>query len=92
MISQASTITNMTFLQEVYDLGPSYSLDAVDAYVSSVISNGTLATYPVHVPTQYLTSLVSANNRTMLVTLSFSVAADYVTKTGSGPCTIISTW
>jgi putative drug exporter of the RND superfamily len=85
MISQATTITNMTFLQEVYDLGPSYNLDAVDAYVSSVISTGTLATYPVKVPTQYLSSLVSPNNRTMLITLSFSVAADYVTESGVRP-------
>lgn len=85
MISQASTITNMTFLQEVYDLGPSYSLYAVYVYVSSVISSGTLATYPVQVPTQYLASLVSSNNQTMLVTLSFSVAADYVTDDGIRP-------
>jgi len=85
MISQASTITNLTFLQEVYDLGPSYSQYAVDAYVSSVISNGTLATYPVQIPTQYLASLISPNNQTMLVTLSFSVAADYVTDDGVRP-------
>ena len=85
MISQASTITNMTFLQEVYDLGPSYSPEVVDSYVSSIISSGTLATYPVKVPTQYLSSLVSSNNQTMLVTLSFSVAADYVTEDGFRP-------
>jgi putative drug exporter of the RND superfamily len=85
MISQASTITNMTFLQEVYDLGPSYSPEVVDSYVSSIISSGTLATYPVKVPTQYLSSLVSSNNQTMLVTLSFSVAADYVTEDGVRP-------
>jgi RND superfamily putative drug exporter len=85
MISQATTITNMTFLQEVYDLGPSYSLYAVYVYVSSVISSGTLATYPVQVPPQYLASLVSPNNQTMLVTLSFSVAADYVTDDGVRP-------
>jgi putative drug exporter of the RND superfamily len=85
MISQASTITNMTFLQEVYDLGPSYIPEVVDSYVSSIISSGTLATYPVKVPTQYLSSLVSSNNQTMLVTLSFSVAADYVTEDGVRP-------
>ena len=85
MISQASSIANMTFLQEVYDLGPSYSTTAVDAYVRSVISNGTLATYPVMVPSQYLASLVSSNNRTMLITLSFSVTADTVTKDGDKP-------
>ena len=85
MISQASSITNMTFIQEVYDLGPSYDLYAVNAYVNSVISNGTLATYPVKVPTQYLASLVSSNNHTMLIPLSFSVAADYVTESGGRP-------
>ncbi|MDD1743045.1 MAG: MMPL family transporter, partial [Methanomassiliicoccales archaeon] len=85
MISQASAITDMVFLQGVYDLGPSYGQSAVDAYVSSVISNGTLATYPVQVPTQYLASLVSTGNRTMLLTLSFSVAGDYVTPDGARP-------
>jgi RND superfamily putative drug exporter len=85
MISQASFITNMTFLQQVYDLGPSYSSTAVDAFARSVISNGTLATYPVRVPSQYLASLISSSNRTMLVTLSFSVTAEYVTKDGDKP-------
>ena len=85
MISQASTITNMIFLQKVYDLGPSYNMDAVNVFVNSVISNGTLATYPVWVPTQYLTSLVSSNNQTMLITLSFNVAADHVTNGGVRP-------
>ena len=85
MISQGSTITNMTFLQEVSNLGPSYGQEAIDAYVRSVISNGTLATYPVHVPTQYLSSLVSPNATTMIVTLSFSVTGSYVTKEGVRP-------
>ena len=50
MISQASTIENMTFLQEVYDLGPIYDPAVVNDYSMSVIENGTLATYPVQVP------------------------------------------
>ncbi|MCU0861536.1 MAG: MMPL family transporter [Methanomassiliicoccales archaeon] len=85
MISQATAITNMTFLQEVYDLGPSYTTEAVTAYVNGIISSGTLATYPVRVPTEYLASLVSPNNKTMLITLSFSVSADYVTADGFRP-------
>lgn len=85
MISQATKITNMTFLQQVYDLGPSYTTGAVAAYVDGVISSGTLATYPVRVPTEYLASLVSPNNKTMLITLSFSVSADYVTANGFRP-------
>jgi putative drug exporter of the RND superfamily len=85
MISQASTITNMTFLQEVYDLGPDYYLTSVYGYVQSVIASGTLATYPVQIPPQYLSSLVSPNNRTMLATLSFDVKPDYVTEDGVRP-------
>ncbi len=85
MISQASYITNMTFLQEVYDLGPDYYMTTVYGYVSSVISSGTLATYPIQIPPQYLSSLVSPNNRTMLVTLSFDVKPDYVTEDGVRP-------
>ncbi len=85
MISQASTIENMTFLQEVYDLGPSYDPAAVNDYSMSVIENGTLATYPVQVPAAYLANLVSPSNGTMLVSLTFDISSTYTTSDGEKP-------
>ena len=85
MISQASTIENMTFLQEVYDLGPSYDPAVVNSYSMSVIENGTLATYPVQVPPQYLANLVSPSNGTMLVSLTFDISSTYTTSDGDKP-------
>ncbi|MEM0448342.1 MAG: MMPL family transporter [Methanomassiliicoccales archaeon] len=85
IIAQASGISNITFLEEVYALGPYYDAESVRQYVRGVISSGTLSSYPVRVPTEYLASLISPNSRTMLITLSFSVASDYVTKDGFRP-------
>ncbi len=82
----------MTFLQEVYDLGPSYDPAVVDDYSVSVIENGTLATYPVQVPAQYLANLVSPSNQTMLVILTFDISSTTPPRTVTSPCSTMSTW
>jgi len=84
-IGQMASVTNMTFLQEVYDLGPSYEFGAVDGYIQSVIANGTLDTYPVQIPDTYASSLISTNGKTMLISMSFSVSSDYVESNGDKP-------
>ncbi|MDW5562878.1 MAG: MMPL family transporter [Methanomassiliicoccus sp.] len=85
MIGAAAGITNNTFLQEVYDLGPTYDSGAVKAYASSIIDNGTLDTYPIAIPQELRTGFMSSDNRTMLMMLSFSVASDYVEDNGDKP-------
>jgi RND superfamily putative drug exporter len=85
MIGGAAGITNMTFLQEVYDLGPDYDPATVGAYSRSIVENGTLATYPVPVPAQLTTNFLSADNRSMLFMLTFSVAADFIEENGDKP-------
>ena len=85
MIGSAASISNMTFLQRVYDLGPSYQQEAVSSFVDSVVTNGTLATYPIVIPEQLTSNFVSSNNRTMLVMVSFTVASDYTESDGDKP-------
>ncbi len=85
MVGSMAAITNGTFLQQVYELGPSYSPSSVSAYARSVIANGTLATYPVTIPDQLTTNFVSSNNKTMLFLVTFTVASDYTTASGEKP-------
>jgi RND superfamily putative drug exporter len=85
MIGAAASVTNMTFLQQVYDLGPSYDVKAVAEKASSIVSNGTLATYPVEMPQKLVTSFVSPSNGTMLMMMSFSKADNYTDNKGNKP-------
>ncbi len=86
MIGSAAGITNMTFLQEVYDLGPAYNdASKVSAFSNSVVRNGTLATYPIAAPQLLTSNFISSDNRTMLFMVTFSVASDYAEKNGDKP-------
>lgn len=85
MVGSMASITNMTFLQQVYDLGPAYNASAVNVYSQSVISNGTLATYPYAMPSQLVSNFVSSNNKTMLMMVTFSVSAGYTETNGDKP-------
>ena len=84
-IGTAASITNMTFLEEVYELGPAYDATAAAAKASSIVSNGTLATYPVEMPQKLVTSFVSSSDQTMLMMMSFSKAANYTDDKGNKP-------
>ncbi|HEY3421162.1 MAG TPA: MMPL family transporter [Methanomassiliicoccales archaeon] len=84
-IGTAAGITDMAFLQQVYDLGPIYDPQKVAEKASSIVSNGTLATYPVAMPQKLLTSFVSPSNQTMLVMMSFSKADNYTDEKGNKP-------
>jgi uncharacterized membrane protein YdfJ with MMPL/SSD domain len=86
VVGGSASITNTTFLQQVYDL-PNYNASTVAALAQSVVSNGTLATYPIKIPTQLTTNFVSPNNRTMLVMVSFTVTSSYTKPDGDKPLT-----
>ncbi|MDW5564129.1 MAG: MMPL family transporter [Methanomassiliicoccus sp.] len=85
LVSQKAGITNMTFLQDIYNLGPTYDAAKVNEYAHSVMTNGTLSSYPVQIPATYLSSFVASNNHTMLVMVGFTVDANYVTDDGDKP-------
>ena len=84
-IGAAADITNDTFLQEVYDLGPVYESEEVRQYSRSILENGTLATYPIPVPEQLVTNFVSANNKTMLFMTTFDKGSDFIEGNGDKP-------
>ncbi len=84
-IGTAAGITNMTFLQEVYDIGPVYDAAEISEYSQSIIENGTLATYPIPVPEQLVSNFVSSSNQTMLLMTTFDVGAEYTEENGDKP-------
>ncbi len=85
MIGGMAGVTNMTYLQAIYDLGPTYQQAAVHAFNEKVISSGTLATYPIQLPDQLLSNLVAPNNKTMLFMATFTVTSAYTESTGVKP-------
>jgi putative drug exporter of the RND superfamily len=85
MIGQMADVTNATFLQAVYDLGPTYQYAAVHAFTEKIIENGTLATYPVRLPDQLLDNLVAPNNKTMLFMATFTVTSAFTESSGVKP-------
>jgi RND superfamily putative drug exporter len=91
MISNMAGISNVTFLQNVYALGPNYSnlttQIGIASLIADIISTNTLDTYPIPLPDQLITGFVSPDNRTMMMTISFSVGAGYMTDDGETPMT-----
>ncbi len=85
MIGQMAGVTDMTFLKAVYDLGPTYQYAAVHSFNNLIINNGTLATYPVKLPSQLLSNFVAPNNRTMLFIATFTVTSAYTENDGVKP-------
>jgi RND superfamily putative drug exporter len=85
LVGQKAGITNMTFLQGIYDLGPTYDAAKVNAYGHSIMTNGTLASYPVQIPATYRSSFMASNDHTMLVMVGFTIDANYVTDDGDKP-------
>jgi len=84
-IGSAAGITNMTFLQEVYALGPVYEAAEINEYSQNIIKNGTLATYPIPIPEQLASNFVSSTNNTMLLMTTFDVGAEYTEDNGDKP-------
>lgn len=93
MISNMAGISNITFLENVYALGPNYSnlttQIGVASLIAEIISTNTLDTYPIPLPDQLITGFVSPDNRTMMMTISFSVSAGYMTDDGETPMTAV---
>ncbi|MHC1681134.1 MAG: MMPL family transporter [Methanomassiliicoccales archaeon] len=91
MISAMAGISNVTFLQEVYDLGPNYSnlttQIGIASLIAEIITNNTLDSYPIALPDQLVTGFISPDNQTMMMMISFSVGAGYMTDDGETPMT-----
>jgi RND superfamily putative drug exporter len=93
MISSMAGISNVTFLQDVYELGPNYSnlttQIGIASLIAEIIQTNTMDTYPIHLPDQLITGFVSPDNQTMMMTISFSVGAGYMTDDGETPMTAV---
>jgi putative drug exporter of the RND superfamily len=85
MIGSAAGISNQTFLEQVYVMGPTYSTGSATQYANQIVENETIYTYPVKIPSQLLTGFVSPSNQTMLMVLSFSMPANYTDNHGNKP-------
>jgi RND superfamily putative drug exporter len=85
MVGSMASITNMTFLKQVYALGPNYTLAPVHALSVEIVEHGTIATYPIALPEQLTTNFVSASNKTMLLMVTFSVDSAYTETNGDKP-------
>ena len=85
MMGSAVSISNMTFMQGIYQLGPNYTMANISPFVDGIIANGIIATYPVQLPKADLSSTISSNNGTMLMMVSFTVPSSYTTSSGDYP-------
>ncbi|MEM2899316.1 MAG: MMPL family transporter [Thermoplasmata archaeon] len=76
-ISQMSSLPT-SFLNRIYDLSLiSDSLDKkISALVEEIIRNGTIYTYPVQIPSQYLSKLVNEKRDTTIINVGFSKPSD----------------
>jgi RND superfamily putative drug exporter len=77
MISEQSEITNMTFLQEVYELGANASEANVTSLAWKVVREGTIGNYPIDLPAGVARSLVSEDEDSMLVMVSFTKSSGF---------------
>jgi len=77
-ISAMSGLSDMAFLEQVYELGPDYSYPEAIAFARQVVSSGTLSDYPVSLPEEYLAGFLSPDNSAMLIVLSFSKDSGYI--------------
>jgi RND superfamily putative drug exporter len=84
-ISTYTGISNTTFLEQVYLLGPSPDFIATATLARSIVENGTVYTYPIQLPSQYLTNFISPDNGTMLFMALFTKDDGYSEKDGTKP-------
>jgi RND superfamily putative drug exporter len=76
-----------SWLDEVWTEFPrgSASLSILDAWASSVVTNGTLATYPLPVPFAISSTFLSADGKAEVVIVQYSVSSSLIEKNGSTP-------
>ena len=85
MFGEMSEITNMTFLQEVYDLGENASDANITSLAWKVVREGTVGNYPINLPAGVSRSLLGKNWTSMLVMVSFTKSASFMEADNSKP-------
>jgi len=85
MIGEQAEITNMTFLQEIFDLGPNASAANISALAWKVVREGTVDAYPISLPAGVTKSFIGQAGDSMLLMVSFSKNSGYMEADGSKP-------
>ncbi|MFQ5910226.1 MAG: MMPL family transporter [Thermoplasmata archaeon] len=78
-------VQNITFLQDVLDLGPFPAAQTVYAFVQQVITSATLDTYPVAVPETVKSNLMNEETGIMIITMGFTRASNFRESNGTQP-------
>jgi uncharacterized membrane protein YdfJ with MMPL/SSD domain len=71
-VSSFAGIEDLSFLEDVYALGPDYTLNESAILADETVRTRALPEYPVALPDEYLASFISADNGTTLIVLGFS--------------------
>ena len=71
-------VDNLTFMEDIYALGPEYNSTELMVFSRGVVKNNTLYELPVQLPSEYLSSFVSPDDTTTLIILSFSKDSGYM--------------
>jgi RND superfamily putative drug exporter len=92
VVAAGAHITDMTFLEGVYGLGPlsaltpANQLSKASAFVDQkVLPNGTLDTYPIVVPAELRSGFLSPDNTVTIVSVGFSKGDEYTESNGTKP-------
>jgi RND superfamily putative drug exporter len=76
-VAALAGVQNLTFMEGIYALGPDYTAEEISNFSHSIVATSTLSELPVQLPPEYLSSLVSSDNSTTLIVLSFSKDSGY---------------
>ncbi|MDH3366075.1 MAG: hypothetical protein OEM29_08780, partial [Thermoplasmata archaeon] len=78
MIASMAGISDLSFLEDVYALGPEYTLEETATLARHIVSSGTISEYPVSLPEEYMAGFLSPDNSALLIVLSFSKESGYM--------------
>ncbi|MFQ5883470.1 MAG: MMPL family transporter [Thermoplasmata archaeon] len=77
MMGQYAGITNLNFLDDVYNLGPNPTEESIYQFSLDQLYAGTVDNYPVQLPLGSLEFLMSKSTNTALIVLDFSVTSTF---------------
>lgn len=91
-IAQSTGITDLEFLNGIYDLTNLASMSAENSVVTvqnfvsdTVIPNGTIDTYPIKLPADIRSSFVSPDGQVTIISLAFTKGDEWTDSDGTKP-------
>jgi len=77
-IATMAGISDMSFLEQIHDIGPEYTIESAAALSRQIVAGHVLSEYPVSLPEEYMASFLSEDRHAMLIVLSFSKNSGYI--------------